>query len=168
MMDPTKQLIYEIDQVLAGSCEQREIDDIMAQAEGYRFPMRVTGCERVINDRSREGLLKFRGFLSGYVTANSQSQVPITNNNIATASASVEVSLSQTMAAMWSLPDEVATQDQKAEMSQLLDELEKSKGKGRDRVREAAKAIGDYVFDKCIEAAPTVLPLVTQAIQNFM
>lgn len=86
----------------------------------------------------------------------------------ATAVATVEMSLSQTMSHMWSLPDSVLNTDDKKELSNLLTELESSRGDDKSKALRAAKAVGTWLFDKGAEAIPTVMPFVVQVVRPFL
>ena len=106
------------------------------------------------------------GWIGSFVTTSNASSVDISTVSMSSAEASSSLSLSQTIAAVWSLPDAAISDEQRAELSKLLSELEKSEGKGKQKVLEAAKRIGNFLFDKCIEAVPSVMPALIQAIQQ--
>ena len=161
-VDPSWQLWYDIYDLVNDDDEiaQEEIDCIMDQAEGYRFQMRCCGCEYILQERNESGLRKLMGWIGSFVTTSNASSVDISTVSMSSAEASSRLSLSQTIAAVWSLPDAAISDEQRAELSKLLSELEKQK------VLEVAKRIGNFLFDKCIEAVPSVMPAVIQAIQQ--
>ena len=167
-VDPSWQLWYDIYDLVNDDDEiaQEEIDCIMDQAEGYRFQMRCCGCEYILQERNESGLRKLMGWIGSFVTTSNASSVDISTVSMSSAEASSRHSLSQTIAAVWSLPDAAISDEQRAELSKLLSELEKSEGKGKQKVLEVAKRIGNFLFDKCIEAVPSVMPAVIQAIQQ--
>lgn len=84
----------------------------------------------------------------------------------ATAYASADISLSQTISSIWQIPDSVISSDDKAELTSLINDMDKSRAKGKDMVIRAGRAVADWLFDKGIEAIPTVMPLVVQTIQQ--
>ena len=108
------------------------------------------------------------GWLASFVTTSNSSSVDISTVSMSSAEASSRLSLDQTIAAVWSLPDTAISDEQRAELSKLLSELERSDGKGKQKVLEAARRIGDFLFDKCIEAVPSIMPAVVQAIQQAL
>lgn len=163
--DPTMSLIYLIDDLVLGDCPQDEIDRVMDQAEGYRFQMRCSGCEHILNDRTRSGLSKLRGWLAGFVTTCSSGQTSITNTNTATATASSEVTFSNVMSQVWSLPEDTLDSVQKQELAAMLQEFENAKGGDDGKLVRAGKAIADWLFENSVKALPTVIPYIVQAIQ---
>lgn len=111
--------------------------------------------KKMRDDRAHE--LAVEQAKAGNVSVNSVSQ--------ASAFASVEASFTNTMSQMWALPEDVLASDQKQELAKLLQAVEDS-GKDEGRLKETAKAVADWAFDNAIKAIPTVMPFVTQAIQN--
>lgn len=89
----------------------------------------------------------------------------VSASSASTSSANVEMTLSQAMSAVWSIPDSDMSEHDKAVLAKLLSELEESKKEG-GKVKEAAKAVGNWLFDKAIESAPKIMPYVMQAIQS--
>ncbi|MEE0706955.1 MAG: hypothetical protein UCH28_11330 [Adlercreutzia sp.] len=84
----------------------------------------------------------------------------------AAASANVSVSITSTVEAVDDLPSSALSDDEKDELVRLLHELDRNKRKGGEKLKEAAKAVADYAFDKCLQAVPTVMPYVAQAIRS--
>ena len=84
----------------------------------------------------------------------------------AEAAASVDFSVSQTISMVWDIPEKALSNDEKAKISKLLKELEAEKEPSR--LKKAAKAATDFVFDKSIEAAPAVLTCIAQAIRSAL
>ena len=157
-VDPSWQLWCDIYYLVNDDDEiaQEEIDCIMDQAEGYRFQMRCCGCEYILQERNESGLRKLIGSWMGSFCHHVERQQRghlhrqyVFRRGIGPASP-----WAQTIAAVWSLPDAAISDEQRAELSKLLSELEKSEGKGKQKVLEAAKRIGNFLFDKCIEAVP--------------
>ncbi len=164
--DPTMSLIYLIDSLVFEDCPQDEIDRVMDQAEGYRFQMRCSGCEHILDDRTRSGLSKLRGWLAGFVTTCSSGQTSITNMNTAMATASSEVTFSSVMSQVWSLPEGKLDDERKQELAELLREFEDERGKDEGKLAKAGRKVADWMFDNAIGAIPTVMPYIVQAIQG--
>lgn len=106
-VDPSWQLWCDIYYLVNDDDEiaQEEIDCIMDQAEGYRFQMRCCGCEYILQERNESGLRKLMGWIGSFVTTSNASSVDISTVSMSSAEASSSLSLSQTIAAVWSLPD---------------------------------------------------------------
>lgn len=164
--DPTMGLIYDIEDLVYRGCSQEEIDDIMNQAEGYRFQMRCSGCDYILGERTREGLMKLQGWLRSFVTTCSSGQTSITNTNTATATASAEVTFSSVMSQVWSLPEGKLDDEGKRELAELLREFEDERGKDEGKLAKAGRKVADWMFDNAIGAIPTVMPYIVQAIQG--
>ena len=160
-------LIYVIQDAVFRGCGQKEIDDIMNQAEGYRFQMRCSRCDYILNERTREGLMKLQGWLRSFVTTCSSGQTPITNTNTATATASAEVTFSSTMSQVWSLPEAKLNDERKQELAELLREFEDERDKDEGKLAKAGRKVADWMFDNAIGAIPTVMPYIVQAIQGI-
>lgn len=87
-------LIAECEAICDGSYgdeEQRRIDDLMGQLEGFATPLRVTGAGWIPKDKTRNGVLAAMGWLKANVanlTGNETAPTIVNNNrNLATASA---------------------------------------------------------------------------------
>lgn len=75
------------------------------------------------------------------------------------------ITYTQTIKQVNEMPADILTIDQKQELARLLQAVEAS-GKDAGKLRKAGKAVADWVFDNAVKAIPTVMPYVTQAIQN--
>ncbi len=95
---------------------------------------------------------------AGMVNVNAVSE--------STAIANVEVSLENTLAQVWSLPNEDLSIDQKNELSSLLQELDNSKG-NEGKIKKAGKAVADWLFDNAVKAIPSVIPYISQVISGL-
>ncbi|MDY3982209.1 hypothetical protein ACTQZK_06550 [Paraeggerthella sp. LCP19S3_G8] len=132
---------------------------------------RVDGYGYVVAYKKSD-LPKIRGKLMEYrdeIVRSANGGTPPATVTVAQSnhqSVSVAVDLNVAMSQMWALPDSVMTSDEKMELAKLLNELEESKGEGKEKVKKAAKAVGNWLFDKAIEAVPTVMPFVAQSIQT--
>ena len=88
------ELIAECEAICDGSYgdeEQRHIDDLMGQLEGFATPLRVTGMGWIPKDKTRHGVLAAMGWLkanAANITGNGTAPTIVNNNrNLATASA---------------------------------------------------------------------------------
>ena len=86
--------------------------------------------------------------------------------SMANASASIDATFSITMSQMWALPSETLSSEQKQELAKMLQEVEDSKGDD-GKLKEAGKAVADWLFDHAVKAIPTVMPYITQAIGSI-
>lgn len=82
-----------------------------------------------------------------------------------TQTATTTITFSQTMSAMWSIPDNVLDMQRKETLEKMLKELEESKKDGGNKVIEVAKSVGSWLFNEAIKAVPTVIPYVTESIK---
>ncbi|MCB7085755.1 hypothetical protein [Gordonibacter urolithinfaciens] len=158
------------DDILDGYGGQAEIDALMLEVEGgYSFPLRATNSSHITADRTLDGVRKLRGWLGFHLQnmAFNANRTNITTNATANASANATVTVSQTISQVWELPDSVLTNDEKIELTKLLNDLDKVSNDDPSKVKKAAKAVGDWLFDKAIEAVPAVMPFVMQAIQSI-
>lgn len=94
-------------------------------------------------------------------------QVSVSAVSESTAIATADVTLNSTMAQVWGLSDDDLGIDQKKELSELLQELENSKGKGESKIVKAAKAVADWAFENAVKAIPTVMPYISQVINGL-
>lgn len=158
------------DDILGGYGGQPEIDALMLEVEGgYSFPLRVTNSSHITADRTLDGVRKLRGWLGFHlqnITMHA-NQTNITTSAAASASSQAVVTVSQAISQVWELPESLLDTDQKAELSDLLHKLDKASAESPSKAKAAAKAVGDWLFDKCIEAVPTVMPFVMQSIQSI-
>lgn len=88
------ELIAECEAICDGSYgdeDQRRIDDLMGQLEGFATPLRVTGAGWIPKDKTRNGVLAAMGWLKANVanlTGNETAPTIVNNNrNLATANA---------------------------------------------------------------------------------
>lgn len=94
-------------------------------------------------------------------------QVSVSAVSESSALATADVTLNNTMAQVWGLSDDDLGIDQKKELSELLQELENSKGKGESKIVKAAKAVADWAFENAVKAIPTVMPYISQVINGL-
>lgn len=165
-MMPAERLMKRCGWVIESNGPQEKIDDLMVEAEGYLHAMRLTHSEGILQDRTIDGVKKLKGWLGFHAENLAYSASNTTVNASASATAVVDIDISQVMSQMWSLPDAVLDLDGKTELAGLLSELEESKKDGPSKVKEAAKAVGEWLFDKGLEAVPTVMPFIMQAIRS--
>lgn len=171
MRNPLNDLMTRCNAVIADSGPQDRIDNLIAEVRGgYGHEMYLTGEDDLLDDATVDGVRAIRGWLGRRLTDTcfAQSQASVHNSvnaqASAMASATAEATLSATMAQVWQMPDELLTADQKQELGQLLKELDDAGDESK--LKKAGRAVCDWVFDRCIEAAPKVMPFVAQAVQN--
>lgn len=160
--------------------KDKQVDSLCTEVEGT-YSCKIEGFENGLStvnalaERTayhRSDLPKILGKLSAYRdevvrsvnSKDSGTSFHLEQRNSQTVSTFVD--LNQTISQAWALPDSVLTSDEKMELTKLLNELEESKGEGKSKVKKAAKAVGNWLFDKAIEAVPTVMPFVAQSIQT--
>lgn len=142
--------------------------------DGFDNGIGLTDALGFVYSYQKKDLLKVRGKLMEYrdeIVRSVNSETPHATVTVAQSnqqSVSVAIDFTATMSQMWAIPDSIMTSDKKAELAELLTDLENSKDKGSSKVKSAARAVGNWVFDKAIEAAPTILPFVSQAIKNVI
>lgn len=164
----TYDLWFACGDVIDGGGKQEEIDALFSEAEGYRPFMRAMRCDGILSDKTLDGTRKLRGWLGAHMEKMGTESARTINNNAAAAyaTASIDATFNSTMSQMWALPDDALGGEQKQELAKMLQEVEDSKG-DEGKLKEAAKAVADWLFDHAVKAIPTVMPYITQAIGSI-
>lgn len=163
--DKCKQLIH-----LVVSVYENEIDDIRRGLDSYGDGFeRGTSREDVINDgiilqaKLENYKLNLQSGLHRVLRRNENS-VNVIQSAQQTMQNSIVITLEQTLADVYGLPETVLTTDEKEHLCGKLATLSAEKNK---KIRwEKAQKILKWVADKSIELGKVALPYILQAIQN--
>lgn len=140
---------------------QEDIDALFEEAEGYRHVMSMMYADGILLDRTLSGLRKLRGWLAFHMD-NMGYAAPVTNiTNSATASATAEVSISQTFSELEEsdLSEEEITA-LKAALADVLAAKEQGPSKFAEKLEKALE-----IAKSSATAAKSVLDFAAPLIQ---
>lgn len=113
-------------------------------------------------------LLERRDTLEREMRLAELKSVTITNssNSFAMAESSAEATIDLAISQIWSLPESGLSQEERAELSQMLAELKAAGSEEPKKVWKIARKLGDYAIDKAIDAIPIVMPALVSALRS--
>lgn len=151
-------------EAISSNASQEVIDELFAEAQGYKHIMRMTRSDALLNDHSINGLRALAGWLAFHMD-NMGYAKPVTNiNNTAKADASVQIDLSVTIEAIESSD---LSEDQIKELKALLLDLSAAKGKDAKTIAEKLKDALD-IAKSSAGSAKAVMEFAVPIIQSIL
>lgn len=173
-MGQLEELISRCDHIEEGLGKEERCSIINAFVYGYERQIReLSGSSPVVSldsDIDDETLESVSAALKA-LKEHRDHELAVANAGSAQANMSMTqtltttITFSQTMSAMWSIPEDVLDMQRKETLERMLKELEASKAEGGNKVIEIAKSVGNWLFNEAIKAVPTVIPYVTESIK---
>lgn len=113
-------------------------------------------------------LLEYRDALEREMRLAELKSVTITtsSNSFAMAESSAEATIDLAISQIWSLPESGLSQEERAELSQMLAELKAAGSEEPKKVWKIARKLGDHAIDKAIDAIPVVMPALVSALRS--
>ena len=158
-------LIVRCEEILAGDkgdATQDEINNLMEEMEGFRFPLQCTQSLQIIRDRSLSGVRKVRGWLIANLATLTAQSGQTTVKAEASASALVDVSVAMTQAVR-ALDGCDSTKEEIEALKAAVADLSAADKKEPEKVCEKASRVLDLA-KKGADTVKAVAPLVAAAL----
>lgn len=158
-------LISRCEEILAGDrggSTQEEIDNLMVEMEGFRFPLECTRSSDIIKDRTLNGVRRVRGWLAANFAALTAQSGSTTVKAEASASATADVAVSMTQA-IRALDDcRIGREETDALKAAIADLSAAGKDKPETTCEKASRLLD--LAKKTADTAKAVAPFVAAAL----